>query len=82
MPVADVAAKLGVTEYAVRNALHTHGLKKKARFWGADEEKFILKNWREMDPEEIAKAIKQKFGTSRTKWAVINKYRELAGLRN
>lgn len=82
MPVADVAAKLGVTAYAIRNALHIHGIKKKARFWGADEESFILNNWREMDPEEIAKAIRKNFGTSRTKWAVINKYRELTGLRS
>lgn len=72
----DVLAKmLNRTESAIRAKATKMRLKKADRFWDKSEEDFILKNVTVMSYPEIAKKLK------RTKWAVINKYRELIGKR-
>lgn len=70
-----IAAKIGKTIRAVRSKAMVLKLKKEARYWALKDEKFLLKNWAVLSPEELAEKL------SKTKWAVINKYRELKGLR-
>lgn len=71
----EVAALLGITVSAVRNGAVRFKVKKKDRYWDKPEEDFILKNWEVMSAMELAEKL------GKTKWAVINKYRELKGLR-
>ena len=76
-----VAAELNITVSALRNAAIRFKVKKSNRYWDKAEEKFITDNWEVLSPIEIADALKKKFMLVKTKWAVINKYRELKGLR-
>lgn len=77
----DVATTLAIDIRAVRNAAMRFKIKKSNRYWDNPEEKFVLHNWEVLSPMEIAEALKKKFKVEKTKWAVINKYRELKGLR-
>jgi hypothetical protein len=77
----EAAAILGVTVSALRNAAIRFKVSKSNRYWDKPEEDYLLKNWPVMSPDEIADGLKKKFGITKTKWAVINKYRELSGLR-
>lgn len=70
-----VAALLGTTVSALRNAANVYKVKKKNRYWDKPEEDFLLKNWTVMSAVEIAEKL------DKTRWAVINKYRELMNLR-
>jgi len=81
-PTEVVAAALGVTERAVRSAAIRFKVKKSGRYWDKPEEDYVLKNWDQMSADEIAEGIKAKFKVEKTRWAVINKYRELKGFRN
>lgn len=74
---ADVAKKLGVTESALRNAAIRYKVKKSDRYWDKPWENYLLKNWKVMTALEIANGLKSKFKVEKTRWAVINKYREL-----
>ena len=69
------------TVSAIRNAAIRYKLKKTNRYWDKPEEKYLLVNWQVMSPEEIAVQLKRRFKFEKTKWAVINKYRELTGKR-
>ncbi len=66
-----VAEKLDITISALRNAVIRFKVKKNHRYWDKSEEKFLLISWPIMSAEEIGKKLKK------TRWAVINKYREL-----
>lgn len=70
---AELAILFGIDVRAIRNAAARFGLKK--TFWTAEREKYILTNWDKKTAREIAADLKL------TRWSVINKYRELAGLR-
>lgn len=76
-----IAEKLGKSVGAIRSQAGRLNLKKSTRYWDKPEEDYVLANWLEMTADEIAEGLKQKFGIDKTRWAVINKYRELAGLR-
>lgn len=71
----------GTTVFSIRAKAVSLGLKKSDRYWDIPEEDFIRKNWDAMSPDELAAGLKEKFQVERTKWAVINKYRELTGKR-
>lgn len=77
-PVKDnttVAAELGITVRAVRCAATKFNVKKSNHYWSKKDIDFMKKNWSSLSADEIGIKLK------RTKWAVINKYRELEGLR-
>lgn len=75
MPDKEVAAKLGLPLSSVRTYGQRKGLKKTYNEWSKSEIKTLKKEY--------------KFGIAwvmdklpnRTKWAIINKYREVMGLR-
>ena len=71
-----IAEKLGSTERAVRSKAFILRLKKSDRYWSKNEEGFLLKNWDVMSATELGEKL------NKTKWAIINKYRELTGKRN
>ncbi len=71
----EVSALLGITVSAVRNGAVRFKVKKKDRYWTKSEEDYILKNWAVMSAVKIAEKL------SKTRYAVVNKYRELTGLR-
>lgn len=71
----EVAKQMGVSVSALRNAAQRFKVKKSDRYWDKPDHDFLLKNWPVMSAEEIGKELKK------TRWAVINKYRELTGKR-
>lgn len=77
----EVAALTGKSVSAVRNMAGKLRLKKSTRYWDKPWEKFVIKNYPVMNDVEIAHGLLKKFGAAKTKWAIINKYRELMGLR-
>lgn len=77
----DVAKEMNVTVSALRNAVVRFKVKKSNRYWDIPEEKFVTDNWPILSVSEIADQLKKKFGVEKTKWSIINKYRELIGLR-
>lgn len=64
-----VAAKLGVTVSAVRNAATRFGITKNG--WTEKDEQWLLANAAKMTYDQLAKEL------GKTRWGVINKYREL-----
>lgn len=77
-PLAEVAAVTGYTVGGIKTFAARNGIKKiKGRFepW---ESEYILANYNSTHTTtgDIANYL------GRTYWSVINKYRELAGLRN
>lgn len=70
-----VAQKVGKSVRAVRSQAVRLRLKKSTRYWDKPEEDYVLENWPVLSAEEIAADL------GKTKWAIINKYRELKGLR-
>jgi hypothetical protein len=74
-PNEEVATLLKTSVTSVRNAAMKYKVKKANRYWDKPEEDFLLKNWQVMSAVELAEKL------HKTKWAVINKYRELTGLR-
>lgn len=77
----EVAKQCKVTTEQVRYAANNLGLKKSNRYWDKPWEDLLLKNWEVMTAVEIAAELKRKFKVDKTRWAVINKYRELNGDR-
>lgn len=71
----ELAEMFGVTESTIRMWGSKLGLKKENWKWTKKQEQYILENWEKRTSENIAKELK------RTEWSVINKYRELTGLR-
>lgn len=76
-----VAKKMGITVSAVRNAAIKYKVKKATRYWDRPWEILVVKNWQTHTPEEIMELLLRKFKVAKTKWAIINKYRELSGKR-
>lgn len=74
-PNEDIEKKLGYSLSAIRSKAFKLGLKKENRHWSKKEEEWLLKKWDTTHSEKIAEHLKK------TKWAVINKYRELTGKR-
>lgn len=77
-PINDnstVAAELGTTERSIRSAAIKFNVKKSNRYWPKKNIATLLKDWPTSTAEEIATKL------GRTRWAVINKYRETKGLR-
>jgi len=70
-----ISERLNRSVAAIRAKAVTMGLVKENRRWSEKDEKFVLSNWEALSPVEIGKHL------GRTKWAVINKFRELNGLR-
>lgn len=72
-----IAAQLGTTKQAVRSKAFTLGLKKSTRFWSKKDiarmVKEIEKN--KSTPDQVAEIL------GKTRWAIINKYREVTGKR-
>jgi hypothetical protein len=83
-PMTDndvIAEKISKTVRAVRSKAVLLRLKKSNRYWQMVHEKWLLKNYPVLSTLEIADAFEKKFGLIKTRWAIINKYRELAGKR-
>lgn len=79
-PITDneaLAKMYAVKESTIRLWGAKLKLNKKIWLWSRHDENFILKNYGtgRYTIEEMAKKI------GRSKWSVINKYREIAGLR-
>lgn len=71
----DLAKKMNVKISYVRNVGGRYGLKKKARYWSEKDKKTLLKHYKDGLVIVMEKLPK------RSKWAIINKYRELKGKR-
>jgi hypothetical protein len=71
----EIAEKLKVKESYVRNVGGRFGLKKKNRNWKEKEKKDLLKYY------EYGISFCLEKLPHRTKWAIVNKYRELTGKR-
>ena len=76
-----VADKMGLTISAIRNAAIKYKIKKADRFWDKPWEEMLVKNWEELSVEELGELLARKFKVKKTKWSIINKYRELTGKR-
>lgn len=77
-PVTDNATlskQYKVTESTVRMWGAKLKLRKKSWGWTKEEEQYLLKSYPNLMATELAKTLK------RSRWSVINKYRELTGLR-
>lgn len=72
---SEVAEKIGKTVSAIRNKAVKLKLKKTNNYWKVGQEKYLLDNYGKIPLDDIMKYLKK------TKWAVINKYRELTGKR-
>lgn len=75
---AVLAQMFNVSERAIRSAAVTFKVNKSDRYWSQDDCKWLLKHWGTTGygMEEI-----QAHFPTKTKWAIINKYRSLAGKR-
>jgi hypothetical protein len=71
----DIAAILNKTESSVRNRAIILKLKKTNNYWKIWQEKYVLENYGSLPMQDMVKHLKK------TKWGIINKYRELSGLR-
>lgn len=79
IPDKELAEKFGVTEKYVRNVGGRYGLKKNYH-WSEKEKKLILKYY-EYGVAFVQAKLAEKEFPDRTKWAIINMYRELTGKR-
>lgn len=70
-----VAKKVGKSVRAVRSQAVRLRLKKSTRYWDKPQEDWLLKNWDVLSVKELGEKL------GKTKWAIINKYRELTGKR-
>ncbi len=73
---AEIADQLDITERAIRSKAQVLGIKKVDRYWSNKDCKWLIKNYPILPLKDIMQHFPQK-----TKWAIINKYRSLAGLR-
>lgn len=74
----DIAIAMGITIRSVRSKAHILGLKKDGHYWSESDCKWLLSHYNASGYgiEELQLHFPEK-----TKWAIINKYRSLAGLR-
>lgn len=70
-----LAKKYKVAESTIRVWGSKMKLKKESWVWVRSHENYVLKYYNKKKSADIAKKL------NRTRWAVINKYRELSGLR-
>lgn len=75
---AELAAELNISERAVRSAAKRFDLRKSGRYWSEEDCKWLLDHWNAVG---FGFAEIQSHFSNKTKWAIIGKYRELAGLR-
>lgn len=69
------ANRLGKSVRAIRSKAQAMKLKKTNRYWDMPDEAFLIANWPVMTADELGEKL------NRTRWAVINKYREITGKR-
>lgn len=74
-PTKQLAKETGIKFNTIRSISARKGLKKENRLWTAKQEKELLKRYDEYGWQHFA----DKF--DKTKWSVINKFRELSGKR-
>jgi hypothetical protein len=77
-PVKDteeVSKIIGRSVRAIRSKAFSLSLEKSNRYWTKEQEKLILKKYYKLGADELSRKI------GKTKWAVINKFRELTGKR-
>lgn len=72
----QVAKETGIKYNTIRVIAARKGLKKENRYWTAKQEKELLKRYKEYGWQHFA----DKF--DKTKWSVINKFRELSKKAN
>lgn len=70
-----IANNLNRTVSSIRCKALMLNLKKSAYYWNKKDEKFLKENYQYMDYNELSDKLK------RSKWSIINKYRELMGFR-
>ena len=75
----EVAETLVKSIRSIRSKAQILKLKKDGAQWSAAEKKILLKLWETSSVQEIEAALKIKFKTIRTKWAIISKNRQLTG---
>jgi len=78
---SEVAKELNLNKSTVRNAITKHKYKKDSWHWDKPAEDWLLLNWQTMSVLELQEGLKRHFKIDKSKWAVIGKYRQLAGLR-
>lgn len=71
----EVAEIIGRSVSSIKNAAIKHGVRKSGRYWSDEDKAWLLANWAGMSAIKLAAHLKK------TKWSVINKHRELTGLR-
>lgn len=76
LPIKEVAKITGFNERKIRNLATKMKLKRVNRFWNEKEKKLLLKYY------EYGIAFVLEKLPGRTKWGIINQYRELTGKRN
>lgn len=74
-PTKVIAKETGVKFNTIRVIAARKGLKKENRLWTTKQGKELVKRYNEYGWQHFADKFKK------TKWAVINKYRELTGKR-
>jgi len=75
-PTEEVAKLTGADYYQVRNIAIKKQVKKANWEWTDEEKRLLLKHYK-----EDGLSITMKKLPARSKWSIINKYRELVGLR-
>ena len=70
-----LAKQLDKTVSSIRNKANKMNLKKADNYWEIGQEKYVMENYGKIPISDMMKYL------NKTKWAVINKYRELSGLR-
>jgi len=73
---SELAKKYLVKESTIRLWAAQHGIRKeKGWYWEPKEERYVITYYGKAKIDSIASKL------GRSKWAVINKYREIVGLR-
>ena len=70
-----IAELLNKTASAVRSRATILKLKKSKHYWKTGQEKYVMENYGNLSIYEMITYLKK------TRWAIINKHRELSGLR-
>lgn len=73
----NIAKTLKKTVRSVRSKAFKLRLKKSNWYWQKTQEDWLNKNYPVLSFDELIDAFNKKFGIIKTKWAYINKYREL-----
>lgn len=71
-----IAEKMAMSVLSIRAKAQKMRLKKSDRYWDKQDEIWLVKNYPLLSIPELQEHL-----TPKTKWAIINKYRSLRGLR-